>query len=182
MIGHANVINYSERPYDDINQMNDSIINMVVKTVKAGDEIYFLGDLGKSKEVIKRFFNLLPRNVAFHWIKGNHDKKLYNCVSDRLASLSEIKEVSLNKHKVILCHYPMVTWNQSHRNSWMLYGHHHKNGHGIKGLAERTTGKMLNVNLEFNNCKMYSEIDIIHIMKAMGDNWDYIPKDLTKKE
>lgn len=31
----------------------------------------------------------------------------------------------INGQSVVLCHYAMRVWNESHRTSWMLYGHSH---------------------------------------------------------
>jgi len=174
-LNHSRIIEFSKRPFKNIEQMNDHIIRMVLETVKPGDELFFIGDIGYGNDIVKRFFDSFPRSVTFHWITGNHDKKLYNQVSKRVADISQIKGTTIGKQLVIMCHFPMLTWHQSHRNSWHLYGHHHNNDwHSNNGLDKRIVGKMLNVNLEFNNFKMYNEDDIVRIMDKKEDNWDFI--------
>jgi calcineurin-like phosphoesterase family protein len=41
-------------------------------------------------------------------------------------------------------------------------------------LQRRSTGKMLNVNLEFYNYKPLSEIDMERLMEKLPDNWDAV--------
>ena len=173
-LGHKNILKYSNRPFENIDEMDNAIFRMVMETTKPGDEIYLLGDMG-SLDAIKRFFEKFPKDRGFHWIEGNHDKNYACQFKKRLASISTLKDVKIDGVHTILCHYPMLTWNRSHYNNWHLFGHHHIGGHGSEGIAQRTVGKMLNVNLEFNNYKMYSEKDIRRIMERKEDNWDYIP-------
>jgi len=174
-LGHANIIKVG-RPFASIEEMDCHIFNMVMEQTEPGDEIYFLGDMGKL-EAIKWFFEKLPKDRGFHWIEGNHDKNYASQFKKRLSSISNMKDVKIDGVHTILCHYPMLTWNRSHYNYWHLFGHHHINGHGAHGIEQRTVGKMLNVNLEFNNYRMYSETDIRQIMDKKGDNWDYIPRE-----
>ena len=70
----------------------------------------------------------------------------------------------------------MMTWSRSHYNSWQLFGHHHVNAEGTNFINETAQGKMLNVNLEFNNYKMFNENDIVEIMEKKPDNFDLIRK------
>lgn len=45
---------------------------------------------------------------------------------DRLfSSVNHYLEISVNRQKMVLCHYAMRVWNKSHRGNWMLYGHSH---------------------------------------------------------
>lgn len=66
--GHYNIIKYCKRPFKDIEEMDEYIIEQHNKIVKKNDTFYCLGDAGDCKHV-KRLngFKIL--------IKGNHDKK-----------------------------------------------------------------------------------------------------------
>lgn len=177
-IGHENVIKFSDRPFKSIEAMNQTIIDMVLDTVKKGDEIFFLGDLGYSPEPLERLFKNLPKRVNFNWVIGNHDKKLLSYFKQKCNRIDFIQEtvvkIDEEKQRVVMCHYPMLTWNQSHRNAWLLFGHHHINGHGAEILEKLMIGKMFNVNIECNDYQMYDENDIIKIMSKKKDNWDLI--------
>lgn len=179
-IGHENVIKFSSRPFRDVGEMNASIIEMILDTVKNGDEIFFLGDMGYHPEPIQRLFDNLPKKVNFNWVIGNHDKKVLNHFKHKCNKVEHILETTVRvndeKQRIVMCHYPMLTWNQSHRNAWQLFGHHHVGGHGNELLHVMLNGKVFNVNLEFNDYKMYDENDIIKIMSKKKDNWDLMKK------
>jgi calcineurin-like phosphoesterase family protein len=145
----------------------------MISVLNPGDEFYFLGDLAWRRYNFDGFFDRWPKNVNFHWILGNHDKN-YTPFKSKCASISEMNRTQIGENTVILCHYPMLTWHKSHYNSWMLFGHHHVNSHGTKDLETLARGKMLNVNVEFNNFMPYSEIEIAKIMESKPDNWDLI--------
>lgn len=42
--GHANVLKFSERPWDDIDDMNYALIENINACVEPSDELYILGD------------------------------------------------------------------------------------------------------------------------------------------
>jgi calcineurin-like phosphoesterase family protein len=176
-LGHGNVIRFLDRPFESVQEMNDTILKNMFSPLKKGDEFFFLGDLSWSKSAYQRVFDELPSGVSFHWLLGNHDLKEYKKWEFYCTSISELKHIKVKGITIALCHYPMVTWNKSHFNSYMLFGHHHAKGHGIQNLQQHTEGKMLNVNCEFNDYKPYSENDIIRIMENKPNNWDLIEKD-----
>lgn len=160
--------------------MNKTIINNTLNAVMPGDEFYFLGDLSWDQNVLRNFFARWPDNVGFHWILGNHEKKQWKQFEKKCASISPLKEVNIDKTKVVLCHYPMLIWNKSHYNSWMLYGHHHANSHGTDKLDLYARGKMLNVNVEFHNYDPWTEKEVAAYMSNRPNNWDYIDKNETR--
>jgi calcineurin-like phosphoesterase family protein len=174
-LGHDNVMKFSERPFENIDDMNEKIISNMLSVVNQGDELYFLGDLAWRVYALNKFFDRWPKRVNFHWILGNHDKS-WQSFKNRCTSVSEMKKTHIGNNTVILCHYPMLTWDKSHYNSWMLFGHHHRNSHGTIEVEKLTTGKMLNINLEFNNFMPYSEDQIATIMAEKDNNWDLIKK------
>ena len=176
-LGHGGVIKFSDRPFVSTQEMNSTILKNMYSVLKKGDILYYLGDLAWSKSAYYRAFDELPDGVDFVWVLGNHDKKEWKQFEHRATQVVDLKEIYIGKNPVTLCHYPMLTWNKSHYNAWMLYGHHHANSHGCNQIKEKSIGKMLNVNCEFNNYMPYSENDIIKIMEKKPNNWDYINKE-----
>jgi calcineurin-like phosphoesterase family protein len=127
--GHKNIINYCRRPFLTVEEMDQQLKNNWNKTVKPTDTVYCLGDflLTKDKEQNK------PENISLllkslngkkHLVVGNHDNNNVIKCSEWI-SVSYLNEITINGQFIVMCHYKMATWNQSHRKSWHLYGHSH---------------------------------------------------------
>jgi calcineurin-like phosphoesterase family protein len=110
--------------------MDRTIIINWNSVVSPDDVVYFLGDFSfhKDKEITKSIIRKL--NGTIHFIRGNHDAKLPPDVLSLFASVQDYLEIwvpdpDCGKQKIILLHYPLKTWNGSHRGSWSLFGHAH---------------------------------------------------------
>jgi len=131
---HANIIKYCNRPFEDIKEMNQTLVNNWNSVVGEDDLIFCLGDfaLGKESDCNHILKSLNGHKVL---IKGNHEKTVMKKSFNRdefdggIYQLLEIKvndeEVSNEFQDIILCHYTMMTWNKSHRGAWQLFGHVH---------------------------------------------------------
>ncbi|MEA1848862.1 metallophosphoesterase family protein [Chryseobacterium sp. MHB01] len=128
--GHANIIKFSERPFESLEHMNEELIKRWNEKIGKDDTVYHLGDfsLGKpdfTKEILDRL------NGNIHLIKGNHEGAALT-YPKRFASIRDYHELRIDeadnsngKQKIILFHYSLRTWNGSHRGVWQLYGHSH---------------------------------------------------------
>jgi calcineurin-like phosphoesterase family protein len=178
-LGHKNIIKYAQRPFTTIEDMNILIFNLV-KKLPINSYLYFLGDLGFTTEILDYFFyEVLSPDIRFVWILGNHDFKFESNMDKYINYCYDIKEyksIKIDNQDIFLCHYPMVTWNKSHFNSWLLYGHHHICANGTEKVFEKMQGKTLNVNLEFHDYKIWSFEEIKEYMNDKPNNWDYIEK------
>lgn len=173
-LSHSNVLKFSNRPFENVEQMNEIIFHQVIE-LTPGSQLYFIGDIGFNEKIVEHFFEKIkPRNIHFHWIIGNHDKKVnYKKFKKYCASMSEYKYIKIEEQGIFLCHYPMFTWHNSHYNSWLLYGHHHAKSIGTPEVFQKLIGKTLNVNLEFNDYKFWNFENIKKYMNGKPDNWDY---------
>jgi calcineurin-like phosphoesterase family protein len=89
-----------------------------------------LGDI--SMMLSERTDRLLTRlNGRKHLVYGNHDKILRKKpeLQKYFESIHELKSIDVStqgkSYHIVMCHYPMLTWNRSHRGSIMLHGHCH---------------------------------------------------------
>lgn len=96
------------------------------KYVQKKDEVYILGDVSLAKRnEAEKFVARLNGNK--HLITGNHDKNV-----SHLGNWIEVRDIkdftfsrkNINIH-IVLCHYPMASWNRKIHGSWHLYGHVH---------------------------------------------------------
>ena len=141
---HANIIKYCKRPFDTVDEMNQLLIDNWNMVVSKDDLIICDGDfaLGNSNSAIGILDKLNGHKIL---IKGNHEKAVLSNKQARsyfdggIYDLLEItildEEVSDGFQDIILCHYPMVVWDKSHRGSWQLFGHVHGMLDGDKKLS-----------------------------------------------
>lgn len=131
--GHENVIKYDSRPFKDVTEMNNYILEELKKT-KEEDIIFDLGDMFWKMPVddIKDVLNQIPcKNI--YKIVGNHDN--YGLYFDQaplkgyFKIISDILDVHIEHsgkdYMVTMCHYPFVSWNHKPHGSIHLFGHVH---------------------------------------------------------
>jgi calcineurin-like phosphoesterase family protein len=128
---------YDNRPFLDVENMNEQIIHNWNLVIGKNDIIFHLGDLAfanrtKIEEILQRL------NGKKYLIFGNHDneKDYKNYLSKYFEFIGNYLEISvLDKNDkgeeyyqlITLCHYPLTEWNKNHYKSWNLHGHCHGN-------------------------------------------------------
>lgn len=124
--GHANVIKYSKRPFANLEEMTEGLIENFNSRVKPGDEVYHLGDFALSLGVPEVEAIVRRLNGNIHLLIGNHDEKNKSVLrANGFAEKLHYKTIKHDGQKMILCHYPFMTWNGSHHGTWDLHGHCH---------------------------------------------------------
>lgn len=121
------------RGFADAEEMNNHMIEQWNKKVRWNDEVVILGDfsLGKAEETNKVLEQL---KGILCLVEGNHDqfghRKGYNAA--RFKWIRPYTELNDNNRKVILCHYPILCYNNQYLfdgdgnpRTYMLYGHVH---------------------------------------------------------
>lgn len=129
---HENSIKFDDRPFDNIQQMNDAIVRKWNEKVTNGDIVYILGDMsmrGKMEKLIALVACLKGRKVL---IKGNHDDVSdyrYAQLFDEICDYKEIHDsIKGNSYDLVLSHYPIFSWKGMNRGTILLYGHTHDSG------------------------------------------------------
>lgn len=130
---HAAINDLEQRHFMDVEEMNEYMIAEWNAKVRTIDDVVILGDLSFGNA--EQTNTLLERlNGRLYLIQGNHDRFLdskgINC--SRFKWIKPYAELSDNKRKVILCHYPIMCYNGQYRldekgnpKTYMLYGHVH---------------------------------------------------------
>jgi len=123
---HSNIIKYCNRPFINTFEMNQKLINNWNSVVQRGDSVFVLGDFmfGRKAEHDADYFlsNLNGNKIL---ITGNHDKKEVINARGWKEVHKTIYETEINGQYIVMCHYPMRSWNHFFRNSWHLFGHVH---------------------------------------------------------
>lgn len=130
---HGNIIRFCNRPFEDVEMMNDTIISNWNNTVGLDDTVFHLGDfcLGGSAEWTKILDRL---NGKIYLILGNHDlKNLRQGYVDRFEHVTMQMHIEVDKQKIYLNHYPFLCFDGGYKDVWQLFGHVHtrKNNTGI---------------------------------------------------
>lgn len=136
---HANVIKHCNRPFNDVEHMNESLIENWNSVVKEKDSIYILGDFCLKGNPFYFLDRLQGRKYL---IFGNHDKKyraryrdsgFFDWCKDYFELQISGDHFLRGKKLIVFCHYAMRVWNKSHYGSWHLYGHSHGSlkSHGL---------------------------------------------------
>ncbi len=123
---HKRIIEFSERPFDNLDEMNEIRVKNWNDRVKPGDRVYHLGDFSLGPEDRAVAFSKRLMGQKFY-IFGNHDKRLRKN-KDFLSQwvwAKDLDHITIGDQKIVLCHYPFLTWAGSHRGAWDLHGHSH---------------------------------------------------------
>lgn len=124
--GHANIIRFCDRPFSSVEEMDRIMIENWNNRVQAEDTVFIVGDFAyrSSRSVVQILKHL---NGHKHLITGNHDHSwLQNENVEKLfESISHMDIINDSGHRVILCHYPLMTWSGEKKGAYMVYGHIH---------------------------------------------------------
>lgn len=128
--GHKNIIQFSNRPFTDVDEMDEVLIQKWNEKVAPEDDVYHLGDVGLSSSGKLR--KILDRlNGKIYLINGNHEKSAQAChtrfewIKDYHELVVKDEEFGRGEQMIVLFHYALREWNASHWGTYHLYGHSH---------------------------------------------------------
>lgn len=168
---HKNVIRFDNRPFKDIYEMHNTIVNNWNEVVHKEDTVYYLGDLtfGSLSET-KSIVHSLNGKIIF--ILGNHDKIKNIKAMNRFESVHSYLELRYNKNRYIMFHNPILSFNSIYHGSIHLFGHCHGNLQSIYDKhGNELTAKRLDVGCMNHN---YYPINLNHVHKLV-DNINFEP-------
>ena len=122
---HANIIRFCNRPFKNVEEMNESIVANWNEVVGMDDTVFHLGDfcLGGAAEWT-RFLDRL--NGKIYLILGNHDlKNIRQGFLGRFEHVAMQMRIEIGKRKIYLCHYPFLCFEGGYKDVWQLFGHVH---------------------------------------------------------
>jgi len=126
---HKNIITeaYDNRPFDTIEEHDETIISNWNSLVGKNDTTYLLGDVcfgGVTK--VEEKINAL--NGKKHLILGNHDKRKWNRngIFESVHSTGSYRESDIS---VFLFHNPVEAWSWMETGVLHFHGHLHHKGH-----------------------------------------------------
>lgn len=143
--GHNKIIEYCNRPFDSIKEMDRYMIEQHNKVVTSHDTTVHIGDFclasRKYNDVLSGYVQRLKGNHIF--IPGSHDYWMKGG-----PKRNSIWQKMINKQKIVCCHYSMNVWPASHYGAWHLFGHSHGKREGV--------GKSFDVGVDAHEFRPWS--------------------------
>jgi calcineurin-like phosphoesterase family protein len=123
---HKNVCEYDNRPFMCVEDMNKQYILNWNNQVGEQDEVISVGDFcfgggEKANEILRQL------NGKKYLIRGNHDSFTEKSTFDTslVQWVKDYYMMTVNGVKLVLFHYPIVSWAEKKYGSVHCYGHLH---------------------------------------------------------
>lgn len=126
---HDAIRRHSNRPFSTTEEMDQALLHNINSCVDRRDTLYHLGDFawrdiaGYRKKIKCKNIYLILGNHDRHSKTGQPDKEYFKLFSG-VYLLYRYKNPIL-PNRIVLCHYPMRSWQNSVHGSWQFHGHTH---------------------------------------------------------
>lgn len=158
-LDHGNIIDYTNRPFQSVDEMNNHLITNWNSTISPDDVVLFLGDIAMADaDRQKELLDQLNGNILF--IKGNHDKLF---TDEAGVPVVENTFIQHDRFKFNLVHDPEEktdSWN-----GWVIHGHTHNNEMTEYPFIH-PQNKTVNVSVELLNYKPVRLEKIINLIST----------------
>lgn len=160
--GHKNILEYGRgEKFNTIEEHDEYIAKTWNENIRPGDRVYILGDVSFNKPIpsAEIVSNL---NGQKFLIIGNHDKRNMSVQEfrDEFVWCRSLKSIGFKldgldkKQQVVMCHFPLMSWDMMNMGSWQLHGHCHGS------LVDPGWSKRMDVGLDCNDYKPFNLDDI----------------------
>lgn len=125
--GHENIIKYCNRPFANVDEMNNSLVDNWNSVVDDKDIVFILGDISLCCN-INTLQGLVSRLKGKKYLCiGNHDdKSITKAVSKYFEDIQYQYYIDIDGQKVVLNHYPFDGFeNGGSESGIQLFGHLH---------------------------------------------------------
>ncbi|ARC37700.1 metallophosphoesterase [Paracoccus yeei] len=122
------------RPFPSTAAMDAAMIARAAH-ITGNDDLWILGDFAACETEAGRAaacaaFSALPGRK--HLIRGNHDPD-WLASACPWASVHDLYELDTGRQRLVLCHYPLLTWNGVRTGTINAFGHVHTRWRGARG-------------------------------------------------
>ena len=122
--GDRRALRFDKRPFADLASHDAGLVERWNAVVGADDEVWHLGDFALGPRPDRIAALLAALNGVKHLIVGNNDG-LATLHAPGWAGLQHYAEITVDGRRLVLCHYPLRTWNGIGRGAVNLHGHSH---------------------------------------------------------
>ncbi len=156
-----------KRPFRSVQEMHEKIIYEWNAKVSMDDNVYIIGDLfSDNNDGIEDFLKKLKGNKFF--IIGNHDHDEICRYQHLFEQVDTIAYIDDEGRHVTLCHYPLVTFAESTRAGYHVYGHIHNNPHEKSADFVHGIKNAFNSGVDVNE---FRPMSLDELIAKNEDNW-----------
>lgn len=136
--GHRNVIGMDGRPFETIEEMDETLIRLWNERVTDEDDVYIVGDFAYRNGNTASWY-LRQLKGRKHLVIGNHDRLT---IQDPKAlkyfvSVEKMNQGVDNDRMVSLCHFPVAEWNGKRHGGYHVHGHLHNRRDEVADFMSR---------------------------------------------
>lgn len=125
--GHAKIIEYCDRPFANVQEMNEKLVENWNAVVGPDDYVFHLGDIAFGGD--DTWETWIPKlNGKICLILGNHDmKNIKDKYLDMFYWVGNQLQIICDGMHIYLNHFPFATYGGINKDKpvWQLYGHLH---------------------------------------------------------
>ena len=131
---HTNILRYCNRPFKDVGEMNETLIENWNRVVRPKDQVFHLGDFAfcspdKAANIARRLHG------KKYLILGNHDRKktveairpFFEWIKDVYMLTIQDNTTKHGNQQIWLSHYCHLVWPQQGYGVFHLFAHSHGN-------------------------------------------------------
>jgi calcineurin-like phosphoesterase family protein len=122
--GHGGARGLFKRPFGTVAEMDAVMASRWNDVIGADDEVWHLGDFAVRQSAARMAELLDALAGTKHLIAGNNDGPATTGLP-QWRSVQHYAELEVDGTWLILCHYPLRTWNRIGRGALNLHGHSH---------------------------------------------------------
>jgi calcineurin-like phosphoesterase family protein len=161
---HENVIRLCDRPFANLEEMHEAIIQRWNERVRPCDDVWHQGDFALGQQ--QNIPDLVARlNGRVHLCFGNHDNRKKIVKMGCFASVQDVAVVKDGEDRVFLSHYAHRVWDRSHYGVYHLFGHSHG------GLPPQ--GRSLDVGVDSWDFRPVTLVEVKERLAEAGTIDDY---------
>jgi len=164
-IGHANIIKYCHRPFENVHEMDERLITEWNGVVSNDDVIFHLGDFAWKNT--RRAARILTRLDGMKFLcRGTHDGRILK-LATYFEDIRDSFLIRVNKGQFIfMSHCHQEIWPEMNCESWHLFGH----SHGKLNTYAEQHGKLLDVGVDSHNFRPWSLAEVAQVMATRPPN------------
>jgi calcineurin-like phosphoesterase family protein len=122
--GHGGARGLFRRPFGSIAETDRAMVARWNEVVGPDDQVWHLGDFAVRQPAARMVELLAALAGTKHLIAGNNDGPATRGLRG-WGSVQHYAEIEVDGIWMILCHYPLRSWNRMSRGALNLHGHSH---------------------------------------------------------